>query len=301
VEATSQTFEQGRSGKPRSLWQDAVRRLLRNKASMTGGLLIVLMTLTCIAGPWFSAYAYDEQNLERQFESPSTEHWLGTDAKGRDLFVRCLHGGRVSLAVGVIATAVSLVVGVLYGAVSGYAGGKTDEFMMRVVDVLYALPYIVMVILLVLYLGRNIYNLFLALGLVQWLTLARITRGQVLHVKGQEFIDGARAMGASGRRIMFLHIIPNILGPVIVYATLTVPSVMLNEAFLSFLGLGVQAPMASWGSLAAEGAANINPLRVYWWLVVFPGGLLALTLFAMNFFGDGLRDALDPRSRERVF
>lgn len=290
--------------KGRSLWQDAMRRLMRNKAAMMGIGFMVVITLACFLGPlimfWWRGYSFESQELVNQFASPNWEHWFGTDGKGRDLFVRCLHGGRVSLMVGFLATTVSVFVGVIYGAVSAYAGGKVDEFMMRVVDVMYSLPYIVMVSILVLYLGRNVINLFIALGLIQWLTLARITRGQVLSVKELEFVTAARANGAGHFRILLLHVIPNILGPVIVYTTLTVPGVMLNEAFLSFLGLGVQAPSASWGSLASMGAQAINPIRIYWWLIFFPGMLLALTLFALNFFGDGLRDALDPRSKESV-
>jgi oligopeptide transport system permease protein len=282
--------------KPRSLWSDAMRRLWRNRAAMAGAWILLVMTAVCVAGPWAMPYAFDEQDLVNQYQGPSAKHWFGTDAKGRDLLVRCMHGGRISLSVGLAATMVSMLVGVLFGTVSAYAGGKTDEIMMRFVDVLYALPYIVMVsILILLFDSKNMVILFAALGLVQWLTLARITRGQVLTVKNQEFVEAARAMGSSTPRIIFTHIIPNILGPIIVYTTLTVPGVMLNEAFLSFLGLGVQAPMASWGSLASEGAANINSIRVYWSLIFFPGVLLAVTLFSLNFFGDGLRDALDPK------
>lgn len=292
--------------KSRSLWRDALRRLVRNKAAMTGAVVIFVMALSCLAGPFLMerafGYTFESQDLDNKYAPPSAQHWFGTDAKGRDLFVRCLMGGRVSLSVGLAATLVSMVVGVAYGTISGYAGGKVDEFMMRVVDILYAIPYIVMVSILILVFGsRNLWILFAALGLVMWITLARITRGQVLTVKNQEFVEAARAAGARAPRIMATHLLPNILGPVIVYTTLTVPGVMLNEAFLSFLGLGVQAPMASWGSLASEGAAAINPLRVYWWLIFFPGMLLAVTLFALNFFGDGLRDALDPRSKEKVF
>jgi oligopeptide transport system permease protein len=218
---------------------------------------------------------------------------MGTDTLGRDLFARTLYGGRISIMVGLVATFVALAIGVTYGAVAGFAGGKTDAFMMRVVDILYALPFAIFVILLMVFFGQNLILLFFAIGAVEWLTMARIVRGQVMAIKKMEFVEAARALGLGRRRIIFRHLIPNVLGPVIVYTTLTIPAVMLLEAFLSFLGLGVQAPMSSWGVLIKDGSEKMEE---YWWLLVFPGALFSLTLFSLNFLGDGLRDALDVRA-----
>lgn len=276
-----------------SLWSDAWHRLSRNRLAVAGGVLLALLTVACIAGPWLSPYAYDQQNLSNAFAPPGAAHWLGTDQLGRDLLVRLLHGGRVSLGVGLCATFVALTIGVVYGAVAGYAGGRVDNAMMRLVDIIYALPFTIFVILLMVFFGRHIWLLFLAIGAVEWLTMARIVRGQVLTLKRMEFIEAARALGLGHRRILFRHLLPNVLGPVIVYATLTIPAVMLLEAFLSFLGLGVQPPMSSWGTLIKDGAEKMEE---YWWLLVFPGTLFSLTLFSLNFLGDGLRDALDVRS-----
>ena len=245
----------------RSLWQQSLRRLRRNRLALAATGVIVGLVAIALLTPAIAPYDPHEQSLRDQCQSPSTRHWFGTDLKGRDVLTRVMYGGRVSLAVGVAATAVSVVIGVLYGTVSGYTGGTTDAVMMRVVDVLYGLPYMFLVILLMTIFDRSLYILFVALGAVQWLTMARITRGQVLALREREFVTAARAVGASGWYIMARHLLPNVLGPVVVYATLTVPSVMLQEAFLSFLGLGVQPPDASWGSLAAEGAAALNPIR----------------------------------------
>lgn len=277
-----------------SLWKDAWQRLLRNKMAVAGGLVILFFIVIALLAPWISPYGYDETNLELHLQSPSAAHWFGTDNLGRDLLTRIMWGARVSLAVGVVSTLVSVFVGVTYGATAGFIGGKVDNAMMRAVDVLYSLPYMFFVIILMVIAGRNIINLFIALGFVQWLTMARIVRGQILSLKEKEFLEAARASGASNFRLIFRHLIPNALGPVIVYSTLTVPAVMLEEAFLSFLGLGVQPPMASWGSLASDGARSVD---VYPWLIIFPGLALAVTLFSLNFLGDGLRDALDPQSR----
>ena len=281
--------------RPTSLWEDARQRLLRNRMAVGCAVYLTMLTLLCFGAPMIPGLA--DPNLP-DFDlgsvAPDLAHWFGTDALGRDLLSRTLYGGRISMMVGFVATLVSLLIGVSYGAFSGYKGGRTDEAMMRVVDVLYSLPYIFLVILLLVFFSRSLLMLFVALGLVQWLTMSRIVRGQVLSLKQQTFVEAARALGASDRRIVFAHLVPNTLGPVIVYATLTVPAVMLQEAFLSFLGLGVQPPDASWGTLINEGR---QVMTIFPWLVIFPGLALASTLFAFNFLGDGLRDALDPQSR----
>jgi oligopeptide transport system permease protein len=276
-----------------SPWHDAWLRLRRNRLAVAGGLVLLLLALVCIAGPWLSPYDYADQDLNDTFAPPSAQHWLGTDQLGRDLLVRVLYGGRISLGVGLCATFVALTIGVVYGAVSGWVGGRTDTVMMRIVDIIYALPFTIFVILLMVFLGRNIILLFVAIGAVEWLTMARIVRGQVMSLKKMEFIEAARSLGYGNRRIIFRHLLPNALGPIIVYATLTIPAVMLLEAFLSFLGLGVQPPMSSWGTLIKDGAEKMEE---YWWLLVFPGALFSLTLFSLNFLGDGLRDALDVRA-----
>jgi oligopeptide transport system permease protein len=263
---------------------------------MAGAAFLVGVAVVAALAPWVSPYPYARTDLAYGPRPPSVTHPFGTDELGRDLFTRILWGARVSLAVGVLATAVSLAIGVSYGALAGYAGGRADQLMMRIVDVLYGLPFMFFVIILMVVFGRNIVNLFVALGAVQWLTMSRIVRGQVLGLKAREFVQAVQALGGGPLRILVRHLVPNAAGPIIVYATLTVPAVMLEEAFLSFLGLGVQPPMASWGSLASEGAAAMEP---YPWLIAFPGAALALTLFALNFLGDGLRDALDPRVAER--
>ena len=278
-----------------SLWGDALRRLLRNRMSVGCGLYLFLLTALCFGAPIMPGLA--DPNLpdfDLGAAAPSLSHWFGTDTLGRDMLSRTFYGGRISMLVGFVATLVSLIVGVSYGAFSGYKGGRTDEVMMRIVDILYSLPYIFLVILLLVFFSRSLLMLFVALGLVQWLTMSRIVRGQVLSLKQQTFVEAARALGASDPRIIFSHLVPNTLGPVIVYATLTVPAIMLQEAFLSFLGLGVQPPNASWGTLINDGR---QMMTIFPWLVVFPGLALASTLFAFNFFGDGLRDALDPQSR----
>lgn len=275
-----------------SLGRGAWRRLRRNRLAAFGGATLVVLALVCAFGP-LAAPSFETQNLDLGATAPSAAHWLGTDTLGRDLLARVLYGGRISLLVGLVATFVALVIGVTYGAVAGYAGGKVDAAMMRLVDILYALPFTIFVILLMVFFGRNIILLFVAIGASEWLTMARIVRGQVLSIKRMEYIEAARALGFGRRRIIFRHVIPNVLGPVIVYTTLTIPAVMLLEAFLSFLGLGVQPPMSSWGSLIKDGA---DKMEEYWWLLVFPGGIFSLTLFSLNFLGDGLRDALDVRT-----
>ena len=277
--------------KGHSLWQDAWHRLRKNRMAVLGGVFILIMGLASLIGPAMVTHGYQEQNLELRESPPSSEHWLGTDKLGRDLLARVLYGGRISLTVGLVATAVSLTIGVLYGTLSGFCGGKVDAVMMRLVDILYALPFTIFVILLMVFFGRDIRLMFLAIGAVEWLTMARIVRGQVLSLRKQEFIEACIALGLPLHRIILRHLAPNVLGPVIVYSTLTIPAVMLLEAFLSFLGLGVQEPMCSWGSLIKEGAEIMEEAP---WLLIFPGSLFAMTLFSLNFLGDGLRDALDP-------
>jgi len=277
----------------RSLWSDAWLRLRRNRVAVAAAAFLVGMSALTALAPWLPGLPDPAlQDLARGASSPSLAHVFGTDELGRDLLARVLHGGRISLMVGLVGTLVSLLIGVVWGAVAGYVGGRTDDLMMRVVDVLYALPYIFLVILLLVFFSRTLVMLFVALGLVQWLTMARIVRGQVLSLKQQTFVEAARALGATDAAIIFRHIVPNTLGPVIVYTTLTVPAVILQEAFLSFLGLGVQPPNASWGTLVSDGA---RLLALFPWLVVFPGLAMSLTLLAFNFLGDGLRDLLDPR------
>ncbi len=283
------------AGPPRSLWSDAWRRLRRNRAATLAGAFLLVMCAIAAVAPWLP-FVQDPaaQDLALGAMPPSWAHWFGTDDLGRDLFARVLFGGRISMLVGVVGTLVSLVVGVSWGAIAGYFGGRVDEAMMRVVDVLYSLPYLFLVILLLVFFERSLVMLFVALGLVQWLTMARIVRGQVLSLKSRTFVEAARALGASDGAIIVRHLVPNTLGPVIVYTTLTVPAVILQEAFLSFLGLGVQPPGASWGTLVSDGA---RVLAIFPWLVLFPGLALSLTLLAFNFLGDGLRDALDPQGR----
>ncbi len=276
-----------------SLWHDAWLRLRKNRLAVFGLVALGIIALACFIGPFLSPYGYEDQNLELGAAAPDAKHWLGTDTLGRDLLVRLLYGGRVSIAVGLSATFVALTIGVVYGAVAGFFGGKRDAFMMRTVDIMYSLPFPIFVILLMVFFGRNIILLFVAIGAVEWLTMARIVRGQVMAIKKMEFIEAARSLGFGRRRIIFRHILPNILGPIIVYTTLTIPAVMLLEAFLSFLGLGVQPPMSSWGVLIKDGAEKMEE---FWWLLVFPGTVFSLTLFSLNFLGDGLRDALDVRS-----
>ena len=282
--------------KGRSLWDDARRRLLANKAAVVSMIILALIAVLALFAPWLSPHAYDEIYWERIQMPPdfANQHWFGTDGNGRDLFVRTLYGARVSLLVGILATSVSLLIGVSYGAIAGFFGGRVDNIMMRFVDIMYSLPFMFFVILLMVLFGRNIFLIFIALGAVEWLTMARIVRGQTLSIKRKEYIEAAHAAGVSNATIIRRHIIPNVIGPIIVYVTLTVPQVILTESFISFLGLGVQEPLTSWGVLIAEGARLMEPAP---WLLVFPATFLALTLFCFNFIGDGLRDALDPRDR----
>jgi oligopeptide transport system permease protein len=283
-----------------SLWRDAARSLARNRMALLGTAVFLGLVLACLLGPVLAramwGYEYDTQDLAYGARPPSAAHWFGTDFHGRDLLTRVLYGGRVSLSVGVLAAGVAAVIGTLYGAVSGYAGGMVDGLMMRIVDVLYALPFMFLVIILVTVFGKSLLLVFLALGFVGWRTTARIVRGQVLGLKAREFVLAARAAGAGPATIVLRHLVPNTLGPIVVYFTLTVPTMILQEAFLSFLGLGVQAPRPSLGALINEGASHMT---VFWWELVFPGAVMALLLASLNFLGDGLRDALDPRGRTR--
>jgi oligopeptide transport system permease protein len=269
----------------------ALRRLRRNRIAMAGAAAVALFALAGIIGPWVSSHHYNDQDADCRHQPPSGRHLMGTDDLGRDVLSRVLYGARISLAVGVAATAVSLVIGVAYGAIAGYVGGRLGNAMMRLVDVLYGLPYMLFVILIMMYVEQSLIALFVALGAVQWLTMARIVRGQMLSLKEKDYVEAARAVGAGSFRIIFVHLVPNLIGPVIVYATLNVPAVMLQEAFLSFLGLGVRDPVPSWGTLVRDGAAA---METYWWLMAFPGAAFSATLLGLNFLGDGLRDALDP-------
>lgn len=278
-----------------SLWSDAVSRLIKNKAAMVGAIILFVLILCAIFAPYIAPYSYSFQNLDLGATPPSSEHLLGTDILGRDLLSRILYGARISLMVGFVATGVALVIGVSWGIVAGYFGGRIDSIMMRIVDVLYGLPFIIFIILLMVIFGRNLWLLFGAIGAVEWLTMARIVRGQVMSLKNQEFVLAAKAMGVSNLTMFRRHLLPNILGPIAVYATLTIPQVMLLESFLSFLGLGIQPPMSSWGTLIKDG---VESMEEFSWLLIYPGMTFTITLFALNFFGDGLRDALDPKTSD---
>ena len=281
--------------KSSTLWSDAIYRLTRNKAAMFGAFILLILIISAALAPWIAPYSYSFQNLELGASPPSADHILGTDVLGRDLLSRILYGARISLLVGFVATGVALVIGVSWGIIAGYFGGRIDSAMMRIVDVLYGLPFIIFIILLMVIFGRNIWLLFMAIGAVEWLTMARIVRGQVMGLKNQEFVMAAKAMGVSNFSMFRKHLLPNILGPIAVYATLTIPQVMLLEGFLSFLGLGIQPPMSSWGTLIKDG---VESMEEYSWLLIYPGITFTITLFALNFFGDGLRDALDPKTTD---
>jgi oligopeptide transport system permease protein len=292
--------------------QRAWRRFQRNRPALLSLAFLLLAVAVILLGPVLSPYQANATS-EAQFQPPGARHWLGTDVHGRDLLTRLCYGAQISLLVGGVGAGVSLIIGVVWGALAGYLGGRIDALMMRIVDILYALPSIVFVIVLITTVeslfkrwvgqlgsgdsGVSVRLLFLCLGLgaVSWLTMARIVRGQVLSLRHRNFVDASRALGASHARILWRHILPNAFGVIIVYLTLTIPAVILYESFLSYLGLGIQPPMASWGSLIAEGAQQLNPIRIYWWLIVFPASTLVTALLALNFLGDGLRDAFDTR------
>ncbi len=282
--------------KGRSLWQDAARRFFKNRAALTSLIVLSLITVLVILGPYLSAYAFDEPDWGAMHTGPdfATGHYFGTDSLGRDLFVRTLMGGRISLMVGILGALVAVVIGTLYGAAAGFIGGRVDRVMMRALEILYAFPFMFFVIMLVTFFGRNLWLIFIAIGAVSWLDMARIVRGQTLSLKSKEFIEAAHVCGVSQWNIITRHIVPNVLGIVVVYSTLLVPGMILFESFLSFLGLGVQEPMTSWGALLDEGSKS---MEVALWHLLFPAGFMVVTLFCFNFLGDGLRDALDPKDR----
>ena len=283
------------SNQESSLFKDALLRLTTNKLSLFSLIYIFILVFVALITPFIAPYDYAYQDLALGASPPSSDHLLGTDTLGRDLLTRMMYGSRISLMVGFLATSVALIIGVIWGTIAGFSGGKTDAIMMRIVDTLYGIPFIILIILLMVIFGRNLVLLFLAIGAVEWLTMARIVRSQVLNLSRQAFILSAEAMGVSKLSIIFRHLIPNAMGPVIVYATLTVPQIMLLESFLSFLGLGVQPPLSSWGLLIRDGAVSMEE---YWWLLIFPSLAFSLTLFSLNFIGDGLRDAIDPRTAD---
>jgi oligopeptide transport system permease protein len=312
------------NGISRGLWWDAWRRLKKNRVATASLVLLLMMIVACVLVPELSEWRYDHADLELGPTPPSWAHWMGTDFFGRDLMARVFFGGRISFTVGIIATLVSFVIGVAWGGIAGYTGGRLDGAMMRFVDILYTLPFLILIILLMVFFAHDqsilyvafqavlgvvvanpedpsffpifqIVVVFVALGSISWLTMARIVRGQVIALRDQAFVEAARSIGVSHLGIVFRHLIPNALGPIIVYTTLTIPQVMMTEAFLSFLGLGTQEPLASWGLLASAGAES---MALYPWTLIFPASMLALTLLCFNFLGDGLRDALDPRIRK---
>lgn len=278
----------------RSLWQDARIRFMRNKAAMVSLCILVLITLAVIFLPMLAQFSYEDTDWYAMNAAPSAEHIFGTDSLGRDIYVRTLIGGRISLMVGIMGAMVAVLIGTLYGATSGFLGGRVDRIMMRILEILYAIPFMFLVIVLVTFFGRNIMLIFVAIGAIAWLDMARIVRGQTLSLRGKEFIEAAHVCGVSKWKIITRHIVPNVLGIVVVYSTLLIPSMILTESFLSFLGLGVQEPMTSWGALLQEGA---NTMEIAIWQLGFPAAFMILTLFCFNYVGDGLRDALDPKDR----
>jgi oligopeptide transport system permease protein len=280
----------------RSPWAAARMRFVRNKAAMASLVLLSLVTMVCIFGPWLLPNAFDSTDWQAMSQTPTWRgtHWFGTDESGRDLLVRCLIGGRISLMVEVLATLASVCIGIAWGATAGFIGGRTDALMMRAVDMMYAVPYLLIAILMVTLLGRDFYLVVLTITVFSWMDMARVVRGQTLSLRSREFVEAARAIGVPTRRIIFQHVVPNLLGVVVIYTTVTVPGVILTESVLSFLGLGIQEPMTSWGVLIHDGAAvmEVSP-----WILLFPSALLSATLYCFNYIGDGLRDALDPKDR----
>lgn len=276
-------------------WQDVWRRLKENKLAMIGLTFVVLITIIAIIGPLLSKYNYYSQDLDMANQPPSAAHWFGTDKFGRDIFVRILYGARISLAVGYAASILNIVIGILYGGIAGYFGGKIDNLMMRIVDILYSIPMMIYVILLMVIFGAGLKSIIIALAIAYWLTMARIVRGQIMSLKQQEFVLAAKTLGASSMRILLRHLIPNCMGPIIVTLTLSVPEAIFTESFLSFIGLGVSAPQASWGTLASEA---LEGFQLYPTQLFFPALAICLTILAFNLLGDGLRDALDPKMRK---
>jgi oligopeptide transport system permease protein len=276
-------------------WQDVWRRLNKNKLSILGLIIISFVAIAAIVGPFFTAYSYSDQNLQIANQSPSAVHWFGTDNLGRDLLTRVLYGARISLCIGVVASLSTMIIGVLYGGIAGLSGGRVDTIMMRIIDIVWSIPFLLYVILLMVVLQPGLMNIFIALTLVYWMPMARLVRGQILSLRELEYVLAAKLVGASSWRIIIKHLIPNSLGPILITATLTIPEAIFSEAFLSYIGLGVSAPMASWGVLASEGATS---LRSYPFQLFFPAAAICITMLSFNFIGDGLRDALDPRMRK---
>ncbi len=296
-ELTARVTQSGSAAaKPRSLWSDARRRFMRNKAAIISLCLLFVIALACMVGPWVLPHAFDSADWDAMSMGPSLKHahFWGTDEAGRDLLVRCLIGGRISLTVGLLATLASVSLGIAWGATAGFLGGKVDAVMMRIVDMMYAIPYLLIAILLVTILGREFYLVVITITVFSWMDMARVVRGQTLSLRSMEYVEAARAMGVSTTRIIFGHIVPNLLGVVVIYTTVTVPGVILTESVLSFLGLGIQEPMTSWGVLIQDGA---KVMEVSPWILLFPAALLSVTLYCFNFIGDGMRDALDPKER----
>ncbi len=282
--------------KGRSPWADARRRFIRNKAAVASTVILLLVTLACVFGPYVLPHSYDETDWNAMSLAPTWAGWhlFGTDESGRDLLVRSLIGGRISLLVGLMATLASVTVGIVWGATAGFMGGKVDSFLMRIVDMMYAIPYLLIAVLMVTLLGREFYLVVLTITVFSWMDMARVVRGQTLSLRGKEFVEAARAIGVPTWKIIFRHIVPNLLGIVVIYTSVTVPGVILTESVLSFIGLGVQEPMTSWGVLIGDGAAK---MEMQPWMLLFPAGLLSITLYCANYIGDGLRDALDPKDR----
>ncbi|MBP2630997.1 MAG: dppC 2 [Firmicutes bacterium] len=287
------SYDIGRSST--TYWQDVWRRLNKNKLSILGLIIISFVIIAAIVGPFFTPYSYSDQNLQIANQSPSTVHWFGTDNLGRDLLTRVLYGARISLSIGVVASLSTMIIGVLYGGIAGLFGGRVDTIMMRIVDIVWSIPFLLYVILLMVVLQPGLMNIFIALTLVYWMPMARLVRGQILSLRELEYVMAAKLAGASSWRIITKHLIPNSLGPILITATLTIPEAIFSEAFLSYIGLGVSAPMASWGVLASEGASS---LRSYPFQLFFPAAAICITMLSFNFIGDGLRDALDPRMRK---
>lgn len=281
---------------PRNLWADARRRFFKNRAAVVSVVILTIIVLMCVVGPWVLPHAFDTADWDAMSAAPSlaNAHYWGTDEAGRDLLVRCMIGGRISLMVGVLATIASVTVGIAWGAVAGFMGGKVDAFMMRIVDMMYAIPYLLIAILLVTILGREFYLVVITITAFSWMDMARIVRGQTLSLRSREYVEAARSIGVPTSRIITSHIVPNLLGIVVIYTTITVPGVILTESVLSFLGLGIQEPMTSWGVLISDGAKVMDATP---WILLFPAGLLSITLYCFNFIGDGMRDALDPKDR----